>query len=549
MGESVEERADTILSADAGYPFRSLGYDAGHYYYFPSKTRQIVSIPVGAHGNKAYMLSLAPLEWWEATFPSKQGVDWTAATNQCMRWCEDRGTFDSRLIRGRGAWFDDGRSVLHLGQYLIVDGQRVELTEYKTKFIYESRQSLEINGSSEPCSADEGRKIIDIAKMLRWERPVNGTLLAGWCYLAPICGALRWRPHIWLTGQKSTGKSYIISSFIGPILGPTSITAQANTTEAGIRHETQQDARPVLLDEAESEKPSDRNRIQGIVELARQASSENSAAIIKGTASGAALSYRVRSMFLFGSINVTLSLAADTSRFTVLSLRAAKGGTDNTEHFQALQSAINQTLTEEFCARVRARAYRDIPVIRKNAATFGRAVAEYLHDQRSGDQYGALLAGAYGLQRDGEISLNDARRLVGSLDWESMEVNEDPSDEQQLLAEILAMPVKVELDKGHQERRAGELIDIIAGKGKYDHIAAIDARPALERCGLKVEDGALYVANNHPDLRRVLSSTPWAGGWSRILRRIDGADQSTGMRFAGVYLRSVMIPLAAFSGE
>jgi nucleoid-associated protein YgaU len=32
-------------------------------------------------------------------------------------------------------------------------------------------------------------------------------LLAGWIALAPICGAMRWRPHLWLTAAAGAGKA------------------------------------------------------------------------------------------------------------------------------------------------------------------------------------------------------------------------------------------------------------------------------------------------------------------------------------------------------
>jgi putative DNA primase/helicase len=76
-----------------------------------------------------------------------------------------------------------------------------------------------------------------------------------------------------------------------------------------------------VFDEAEAEGQSDKQRIQHVLELVRQSTSESEAAIVKGTQSqtGARL-YTIRSCFMFLSINVTINHLADESRITVLAL-------------------------------------------------------------------------------------------------------------------------------------------------------------------------------------------------------------------------------------
>ena len=53
-----------------------------------------------------------------------------------------------------------------------------------------------------------------------------------------------------------------------------------------------------------------------------------------------------------------------------------------------------------------------VPVILKNAETFSQAAAAVLSDQRAGDQIGTLMAGAYSLTSDGEISYDAALEFV-----------------------------------------------------------------------------------------------------------------------------------------
>src|SRR3546814_2609502 len=86
-----------------------------------------------------------------------------------------------------------------------------------------------------PLSDEEASRIIDICCRLRWEKPYGGWLLAGWIAIAVICGALNWRPHVWLTGSSGSGKSWLLDNVIRPLIGAIAVYCQSNSTEAGIR--------------------------------------------------------------------------------------------------------------------------------------------------------------------------------------------------------------------------------------------------------------------------------------------------------------------------
>ena len=48
--------------------------------------------------------------------------------NFMMRTANAKGVYDPSKNRGRGAWIDDGRRVFHHGQFLTVDGVKVDCT-------------------------------------------------------------------------------------------------------------------------------------------------------------------------------------------------------------------------------------------------------------------------------------------------------------------------------------------------------------------------------------------------------------------------------------
>lgn len=533
-----------------GMPFLALGYNGGGYFYLPRGTEQIAEVRRGSHTSPSEMMSLAPIEWWEMSYPKeKGGVDWYAAASDCMRRCERRGVYSMKNVRGRGAWYDKGSSVLHLGDRLIVDGELKSITEHRSQYVYTRQAPMESIIDAESATDEQGREVFQIFEGLNWDSRVHAWLAAGWTALAPVCGAMPWRPHIWLTAQRGAGKSWVQENIIQPMLGQSALMVQGGTTEAGIRQALQQDARPVIFDEAESEDHNAQRRMKSVLELARQASSDGSAEIVKGTVNGSGMAFRIRSMFMLGSVNVSLSQAADESRFSVLSLRQPEKSPAEVQRFKEFSTRVGNTLTAERCAAIRARTYRLIPIIRQNAATMAQAVAEELGSQRIGDQVGHLLAGAISLSRGDTISIEDARAWARQIDLSEAQEAEETSDELNCLNTILQTQVRFDYQRGSMQRSLAEVVMAAAGKKALsEDIYSDECNAILSRFGLQVDAGQLLVSNTHAELKRVLRDTPWASGWRRVLVRIPGAtSKQQPVRFNGTQTRAVGVPMEAFS--
>ena len=532
-----------------GQPFLALGYNGGRYYYLPRGTEQVATIKAGSHTSPAEMMSLAPIEWWEMAYPKeKGGPDWYAAASDCMRRCERRGVYSMRNVRGRGAWYDKGSSVLHLGNRLIVDGEAKQIIEHRSQYIYTRQAPMESIIDAEPATDAEAKEVFDLFGKLNWQKDVHGWLTAGWCALAPVCGAMPWRSHLWITAQRGAGKSWLQENLIQPLLGQSALMVQGGTTEAGIRQSLQQDARPVLFDEAESEDHSAQRRMKSVLELARQASSDGSAEIAKGTVDGNGMAFRIRSMFLLGSVNVSLSQGADESRFSVVSLNRPDKSPAEVQRFNDFARHVGNTLTGERCAAIRARTYKLIPIIRQNAQVMAQAVAEELGSQRIGDQVGTLLAGAISLSRSDAITLDEAREWAKHLDLSDAQESEEVSDEHNCLNAILQTQVRFDYQRGSLQRSLSEVVMAAAGrKALTDDIYADECNQILSRYGLQIDFESLVISNTHAELKRILRDTPWAAGWKRVLARIPGAYvKSSPVRFAGTQTRAVSIPLDAF---
>jgi len=534
---------------DYSQPFKVLGFDHGIYFYLPRGSQQVVPLKTAEHG-RAHLMSLAHIRYWESKYPKKVGADWEAAANDLMRACERTGVYESKRIRGCGAWYDSGRIVLNLGDQLRVDGKPMEVSAIDSYNIYEAGPRSEITHCP-PMPKQEAVQLSEVCESLFWDKQIFGKLLAGWCVIAPICGALNWRPHIWLTGGAGTGKTFVMNRIIKPMLGPAALHVQSATTEAGIRQTLKNDAWPILFDESEGEDRAGQRRIQVILELMRQASSDTGASILKGTQYGKAMAFQIRSMFCMSSIGVNITQHADQGRISVLSLRIPQEKTPQEimAHFKKLNEKIASTMTEEFCAGIRARAIDLIPQIRKNGQIFGTAVTELLGAQRIGDQIGALLGGVYALYSDNVISIEAAREWIKSHDWDEQKFTAEHTDERKCLDHILQHVLKLQTSTGPAERNVAEILEEISIFHQPDPqekqtLDIKDLHRILNRIGLRFDEDNdfIFVSDSHTGIKKMLENTPWPKTWGRVLRRLPGTEMKQSMRFSGAITRATSIP-------
>jgi putative DNA primase/helicase len=537
----------------ADLPFRLLGADGELFYYMPDKSQQIVSLAASAH-SKNNLMRLAPLQSWEIVFPgNSQGTNWDAAINALIQRSQSMPMFDSRRIRGRGCWIDGEDVVYHAGDRLIINGASVAIPKYNSsrRAIYHGALRIDTE-TEEVASNAESAKLIDLCEMLSWERPLYGKLLAGWLALAPIGGALRWRPHLWVTGPSGSGKSWIVSNIIQALVGDAALHVQGATSEAGIRGMLGSDSLPVVFDEAESEDKSSQARFESILTLARQSSTETGAGIVKGTAQGGSVTYLIRSAFLFASIGVAAVKKSDVSRISILQLRKNLGR-NAAEHFDKVVATWKSTVSNDrYCSKFRARCIKNAKIIRENCEIFARVAVDFTGDKRSADQIGALLAGAYSLTTSKVVSDAIALEFMQRQDWSGFKSEDVDNDENQCLAHLAASTIRFDVAAVNYARTISEVIADIQSDPLSDDDAGTmmrrkDRMGALQRHGIRFcpESRGIYVANNHPALEQIFSATAWgASKWKHQLERVTGAKRMGVMAFGSqIRQRCVWIPI------
>lgn len=531
-----------------GAQFKALGHYRGLFYFLTSRGKQVLTLKHNQLSHKATLFMLAPLQWWEREFPSDKGFSGKAvdqAVNYIIHQCYTAGVFRMDRMRGLGAWWDDGRAVIHAGDHLIVDNEKTDLQEFSSRYVYEALPALNVDLSA-PMPASESVKFYKFCTSFSWERPLYGTLMAGWVTAALVCGAMPWRPHLFVTGPSGCGKSWVTDK-MARLLGEFILAAKGNTSEAGLRQYLQHNALSVLFDEAEGEDSNGEANIARVLALLRQASTEDEGKIFKGGADGQAVSYTIRSMFMLSAIRVPIQQTADENRITVLTLR--KGNADDTERFKSYTVPLSvEILTDEWASRFRARVIFHLKTFRKNIEIFTQAAGVHLGSARMGDQIGPMMAGAYLLHSDAEISYTDAMAFIQRQDWEDQTRIQEESDEDKVLNALLESVIRIPMERGSADLSVGELIRAACGRSSTD-IDPSSAAKTLARNGILAAGDHVIISNTNRGIKALLKNTSWAIGWGRILKRIDGAYAPPDKKsFAGAQSRGVAVPIARILG-
>jgi len=538
--------------------FRQLGFEKNNdqtiYVFFVLRSSIIIKLSPGGI-NTSNLLQLAPLDFWERMYPkitrSSGGVkhDITRIVDVIISQGVEIGMFNPSRLRGRGAWIDNGVPVIHCGDKLIVDGLETPLSKIKSKFLYEAGQELGFSLKT-PATKQEANELIAILKRLNWVRDINALLLAGWIVVAPVCGALNWRPHIWITGAAGTGKSWVMNNLIKKMLGEMLISVQGATSEAGIRQFLKSDALPVKFDEAESENKKSEEKMQQVLEIMRSSSTSDGGKILKGSASGDSVGYDIKSCFAFASIGNSITQRSDATRVTVLELLMDETP-GKAQKWNDTQEMYFRIVTSEFVDRFQSRTVWLLPTILKNAQVFSNAAAIVLGSQRAGDQIGILLAGAYSLTSDNVISFEDAKKWIAERDWSEERLLDETKDEIKLIGQIMEADIIVETGLGKYTRTVGDLV--LAARGtdvrsplETGLITLEAARETLKRNGIIIQGTDVVFSDASKFITRSLSGrSPYAKNYHTILMRVPGAEKLTGVAF-GSHIKGRATKISSF---
>lgn len=517
---------------------KPLGHDRGVFYFFPRDAGQIMEWSATALAQPANLAAMADWEFWEGLYnhDGKMSPRQIAhlASAELMKQCRARKIYNPDNSRGVGVWRDGGDLVVNTGEELIVvGGGRFEPQDYNGKAVYESGPLL-YQLVTPALLNKEASAVRDIAHRFNWRQNIMGDLLAGFAVLAPIGGALKWRPHVVITGEKGAGKTEVVSKFLTPLIGDCGIYLDGGTTEPGMRKEIGLSARPVVMDEGESETKKSKESMEGIFFLARKSSSGSKSATAMGRVN-------VRSCFCVAAINPRIVQGPDKDRWSTLELikDQTQGAADR---WRALELDMMRTFDGDYGKRLFARTVENLPTLLHNIDVFRFAATRALGGARAGDQIGPLIAGAFSLTSTKKVDEAFAAKWIEGQDWQWRDADADIPEHEKFLATVLTMRLRYDKDGMARESDIASLIGAASRKDGMNWAESVDG---LRQIGVKVEGGRVIFANNSPKLASMLRDTVWSE-WRRLLSKFEGADncENKTIRFGkGLSGKATSIPL------
>jgi putative DNA primase/helicase len=543
MGEpSFEEYEEQV--GDFGMKFRVLGYNNGLFYYFPFFGRQIVALGVPGHTIQN-LLQLDELDAWERKFGATHTIKDKEtgqsrevktshakialySANAMVKLAQERGVFmEEDRVRGAGAWIDEGRVVLHCGDMLFVNGKPSTFDNLRSHFTYVAAPRV-LKPADEALSNFDANRLRVICESISWENPLSGALLAGWLAIAPICGALVYRPHIYLTGEAESGKSTVMDAIIKPVLGKMSLNVDGGTTEPAIREMMGYDGRPLVFDEAE---PSD--SMISVIGLARKASTGST---VKKFGQRP---FKARFCACFSAINPPVNKTADESRISFLVIKKNRKPTAM-QDYDDLMAMIDETITPDFSSKLIARTLDNMDELMKNIKTFQRAARKSTGGARASQQIGTMLAGLYLLGRTDVVAPDFADEWVARYEWTDHTIVDQQTDPIRLVQHIAGSLVRY--SKTGADISIGELINLVHSE------TDAPANKMLRYYGIAVHAGRVDIASRSQNLGRLLRETDWHEKWSRTLSDVPGAERRKIVYFGpGVKTSAVSLPVELFS--
>lgn len=529
-------------------PITVVGHRAKVFYYL-SAVGEIWDLPPRAHIEANMEALFGGRRWLVQAFPGSFRNTYNLSEVRSYLFDEayERGYFDpDRDLRGPGAWRDArGRLIIHCGDAFLVDGKWWSTGTRHEGIVYTAAPA-EARPAPQPAPAAAGRELLDFLEAWNWCSTVvaGGRLAArlclGWIACAMVTGALRWRPHILITGARGTGKTYL-TTLIEGVLGAESIYKASAPSAAGIRQALAGAARPVMLDEVEHD--TDNHRAKDLIELARLGSSDGQGAVVRGTAEGRAQAWSIRACFLFSAIEHPAFKPQDASRIAVLELdplaRDPEAAAIARERIQAFADAA---------PAIRARMIAGFDRYELNLEVYGEALSTAGADGRQCDQFGALLAAADVLTRDEVACVDTAADLAKAIMASAYIPAEEEDGHGECLNHLLSTPTELPLgaNGARLRRTVGELVRFQLRRPTREK------QRLLGTYGLAIrehnEARYLVVANRHRGLEQVFAGTRWQNGvWRQALGRTPLCLRpDTPVRFAGALSRAVWLPETTF---
>lgn len=553
------ETADEDSFIEDGLDFKIIGATNTDIFFFPRGSKLVKSYKQNGLTKNSLMTLMDKKIWGEYFAKSDGGIAWDSAVNFILRKAETVPFYYNTMIRGAGAWKDRDRLVINCGSHLIVDGKKTDLYDFDSDYIYEKKDAIPYT-MNDSFSKEQSAELIDILNMIDFTHKADHLILAGWLLLSAFGGALKWRPKVWLSGPRGSGKSYIIDDIITPLVGKDfGHIAPGTSSEAAIRRQAGTNSLPNIHDEMESDNKHYSENINNILMFYRVGSSGENGGIIKVSDNGNIQKWISQCMALFASIGAAIKNGADRSRITVINLKPPQPGEirSREEKFKALEERVS-ILNKSWSIGFNSRTLQIWPEIERCIKIMISICTIKLGSRREGDQVGTLLAGAYMVNHDKAPIASEASDWIETLDIENISSDKHSKpDEALVIDEILSHVVTISEKMFTYKLSIGNLLIYwfinngvgISTRETFDEnmYNCKIVKMALDDCGIKPvsksEGSYIAIAKGHSKIKDILKNTAWSENYADFLKRLPMTekDEHGPTNFSGVSKRYIKI--------
>ena len=437
--------------------------------------------------------------------------------------CQTKGAYAESYERKTGVWLmKDGQLVVNGRELWRADGTVLGHGIHEGR-VYPAGGDVGFNRNTPTASDDDVKSILSAFGSLNWSHPLAAELTLGWFGLALVSTAVRRRPHMLVTGPAGCGKSTILET-IKWMLEPLAYACTGPQTMAGYYQELGGTSRAAVV--AEFEADSSVKNCKDTFAITRMSYSlqEGDRGIVRGTTSGSAKSYSFYTPFIAAAISAGKMEPADLTRWVVLEAKGRKA--------DAIQ--MTEDVAREIGPRLALRFISRWSVYQASEVVVRKCILDAGGDGRMADTVGTLLASYWTFVSNEPATAADALFLVEMLNIKERIAIHAVSDERRCLEALMSKVMPFKFMEGismvTRSLSIGEAVQRVC----EDPTNNPEVVSRLAQLGLRVafSKGAwrLYVVNSpeHQEMRKLFSGTKWAqGGWSVILRRLPGGEETT----------------------
>lgn len=442
--------------------------------------------------------------------------------NDILSACQAVGPCSESLERRVGVWkMNDGQLVVNSRRLWRSDGVVLEHGIHED-WVYPVFGDAGFDLSTPEATESEVNQVLAAFNAPQWIHPMAGELILGFFGVGIVSTALRRRPHVLMTGPAGCGKSTVLE-IMRWLLGNLAYGCTGPQTMAAYYQSLGSTSKVVVNDEFEAD--ATRKACKDTFEVARMSYSlqEGDEGIVRGTVTGKAKSYRFYSPFIAAGISPGKMEPADLTRWVILE---AKGKPEGPKMSEQQAREIGPKLARLFISRWN--------VFQASEDVVRQRILESGGDGRMADTVGTLLASYWAFVSSKPATEEDAEFLVSMLGIKERIDVHQVSDEQQCLEALTSRVSQFKVIDGSalvtRSLSIAQAIEMVC----KDPTGQPEVVTRLAQLGLRVAftkgKWSLYVVNSpmHVELRKLFAGTKWAtGGWSLVLRRLPGGEEST----------------------